>query len=508
MVILKMNLSTSTFDYNSTEPIHKIDRWIFRLLLLFIATMPLIIFGRFEYIVSPTISDLSLLGSGYKIEFFSHYKFFWTLLITAIVLMLFIYKLFFKQATISKTYLNIFLLLFIIAIIVSTVFSNSVHIALYGLYNRSDGAIAWICYIVLFFIALQIRLPKHFLHAIMYAFIPFTLINFFIMTMNFYDHDLFQNHAVYNFLVYSLPTAFLPNSNSQLLGTLDQWNYLSGMFAMVMVMYFVWAITAKGKVHVIIGSIIASLAMLIVFLSTSTSGFLTIVVCTPFILWILFKQKNKGNTVLVLSIFFIICTPVYFLWNSQEPKIYQESFGLVGSLLASKEKQASSNDSPIPSNDYLPVLPESSISGGSGRVYIWEKTIDLIKERPLTGYGMDTIMYYFPHYNIDAREGLRSEHTIVDKPHNAYLATFYGFGVIGFICFSFLGLFTVFTLIRSIYYQNWVTTTLTIFTFAYFIQAIFNDSLVAMTALAFLFIGISASQFLRKDQKSFIEATG
>ena len=144
-----MTTSTSAFDSSSNEPIHKIDRWIFGLLLLFIATMPLIIFGRFEYVVSPTISDISLLESGYKIEFFSHYKFFWTLLITAIVLMLFIYKLFFKQATLSKTYLNLFLVLFIIAIGVSTVFSNSVHIALYGLYNRSDGAIAWICYVVL-----------------------------------------------------------------------------------------------------------------------------------------------------------------------------------------------------------------------------------------------------------------------------------------------------------------------------------------------------------------------
>lgn len=503
-----MTTSTSTFDSSSNEPIHKIDRWIFRLLLLFIATMPLIIFGRFEYVVSPTISDISLFESGYKIEFFSHYKFFWTLLITAIVLMLFIYKLFFKQATISKTYLNLFAVLFIIAIGVSTTFSNSVHIALYGLYNRSDGAISWICYIVLFFIALQIRYPRHFFHAIMYAFIPFTLLNFFIMIMNFYDHDLFQNKTVYNFLVYGLPNLFSPNSDSQLLGTLDQWNYLSGMFAMVMVMYFVWALTAKGKFHVIVGSLIASLAMLIVFLSTSTSGFLTVIACTPFILWIIIKQKNKRHTALVLSIFFIICTPIYFLWNEKEPRIYQESFGLVEKLFASGEQQITETKADDTTSDgYLPVLPESSISGGSGRVYIWEKTIDLIRERPLTGYGMDTIMYNFPHYNIDARAGLLSEHTIVDKPHNVYLATFYGFGGIGFICFIFLALFTVFTLIRSIYLQNWVTTALAMFSFAYFIQAFFNDSLVAMTALAFLFIGISASQFLRKEQKSFIEVT-
>ena len=500
-------MTSPTINHHANEPIHKIDRFIFRILLLFIATMPLIIFGRFEYVVSPTISTISLLDTGYKIEFFSHYKFFWTLLITATVLMLFIYKLFFKQATISKTYLNLFLVLFIGAIIVSTVFSNSVHIALYGLYNRSDGAISWICYVVLFFIALQIRFPKHFLHAIMYALIPFTLVNFFIITMNFYDHDLFQNETVYNFLVYGLPSLFSPGTDSQLLGTLDQWNYLSGMFAMVTVMYFVWALTAKSKIHVIIGSIIASLAMLIVFLSISTSGYLTIVVCAPFVLWILFRQKNKRNSVLVVSIFFVICTPIYFLWIEKQPRIYDESFGLVANLFASSEQNQSDNKTVTASNDYLPVLPEASVSGGSGRVYIWEKTIDLIKERPLTGYGMDTFMYNFPHYNIDARAGIGTEKMIVDKPHNAYLATFYGFGVVGFICFIFLALFTVYTLIRSIYLKNWATTTLTIFTFAYFIQAMFNDSIVAMTALAFLFIGISASQLLRKEQKSFIDAT-
>ena len=54
----------------------------------------------------------------------------------------------------------------------------------------------------------------------------------------------------------------------------------------------------------------------------------------------------------------------------------------------------------------LPELPESGWGPGTGRIYIWEKTLKLVKERPLFGYGLDTLMYNFPHDNIEARANL------------------------------------------------------------------------------------------------------
>ena len=39
-------------------------------------------------------------------------------------------------------------------------FSPSKTIALYGQYNRTDGALSYICYVLLMFVAMHIEYPK------------------------------------------------------------------------------------------------------------------------------------------------------------------------------------------------------------------------------------------------------------------------------------------------------------------------------------------------------------
>ena len=149
------------------------------------------------------------------------------------------------NGSIKKTWLNYVLGVFAIAIIVSTIFSPNISIAINGMYNRSDGAISWICYIALMFIAMNICYPKNVINYIMYMLMPFVYINLFIITTNFYGKDLLQNDIVSRIVMSTLPEGSSLGENSQLLGTLNQWNYMSGMFAMMTVMYLAWAVTSK-----------------------------------------------------------------------------------------------------------------------------------------------------------------------------------------------------------------------------------------------------------------------
>ena len=48
-------------------------------------------------------------------------------------------------------------------------------------------------------------------------------------------------------------------------------------------------------------------------------------------------------------------------------------------------------------------------------------------------------MYYFPHYNIDARAGMWDEHPVVGKAHSVYFCLMKGVGYVGFL--PFLALF-------------------------------------------------------------------
>ena len=473
-----------------------IDKWIFRFFLILIGFLPLIVLGHIERVLSPFISTVSVLGSGEKGDLFTHFKYLLLVTITSIILGMFLIKIYFLEGKIRKTIINYILSLFLIAIVMSTILSPTITVALFGYYSRSDGALSWICYITLMFIAMNINYPKNVVSKIMYTLMPFVYINLFIVIMNFIGKDLVQNTIIQSILSSTLPEGASLGENSILVGTLNQWNFMSGMFAMMTVLYLAWAITAKKMYEVVIGAVTAAVSILVMFMSISTSGFLTVAACLPFLLIVAIRVNKKKFAALALGLFIIISAPLFNVIADKNPRVWEESFGFiiknnpyevegVSKIFETKRAFASSN------SFELPILPVAALGAGTGRVYIWEKTFDLIKERPLFGYGLDTLLYNFPHYNIDARTALWTENTIVDKPHNLYMGIFYGTGILGIISLLTLLLINIGITVRAIIMKNWDVVILSLFSFAFFVQALFNDSLPSVTSIAFLIMGIS-----------------
>jgi len=146
----------------------------------------------------------------------------------------------------------------------------------------------------------------------------------------------------------------------------------------------------------------------------------------------------------------------------------------------------------------LPVLPGQGIAAGSGRAYIWGKTVALTLERPLFGLGLDTILYHFPHYNIDARAGMLTEHTIIDKPHSMYVGIFYGTGIIGFIGFIGLAILTVLFALKAVSARkSSIAVVLGIAWLAFLIQALFNDTLPGTAAPMWALAGMMMAIIIR-----------
>src|SRR5690606_20751888 len=111
-------------------------------------------------------------------------KSFLVILITVITGFMLLVKVLFVGGTIRKTKINYLLGVLVIAIVVSTIASPNITIALNGQYNRSDGAVSWLCYVALMFIAMNIEYPKSIVRYVMYTMIPFVYINLYIITMN------------------------------------------------------------------------------------------------------------------------------------------------------------------------------------------------------------------------------------------------------------------------------------------------------------------------------------
>ena len=486
-----------------------IDKWIFRLFLILIAVMPIIVMANVEEVVSPLISNIDVITSGVKGDLFTHYKSIFILVITLIAFGMLLLKIFFMGGMIRKTALNYILALFAIAIIISTIASPNITIALNGQYNRSDGAISWLCYTALLFIAINIKYPINVVRSIMYALIPFVYINLYIITMNFYGNDLLQEKWLQNLVSILLPEGANISESSVLVGTLNQWNYMSGMFAIMSAMYLAWAVLSEKWAEVFIGAITAAASMSILFMSISTSGFLTIIVILPFILILIIKNSEKQKSITALVISLIIVVPVFHILSQENDRVWEESFGFFVNTNPYTKEAASSTDygfnfdSTVYASEKileLPVLPERSLAFGTGRGYIWNETLELVKERPLIGYGSDSLVYNFPHYQLESRAGMLDEHTIVDKTHNIYIAVLYGTGIFGFIALISICIWNVILVLKALVQKNKFNSTVLILgiaVLAYSVQALFNDSIPAITSIVFIFLGIVFSQGIK-----------
>lgn len=487
------------------------DKWIFRLLLILLGIMPLIVMANVEEFISPLVSNVDALSSGMKGDLFTHYKASFILVITVLILLIFLSKLFFMNGSIKRSFINYVLGGFTLAILVSTIMSPNITVALSGQYNRSEGAILWLCYIALFFVAMNITYPKNVINKIMYVMMPLVFINLFIMIRNFYGHDLLQIGFMQNLVSIMLPEGASISEGSQLLGTLNQWNYMSGMFAMMTGMYLAWAVVEKKSYESFIGLITACASGAIMLMSLSTNGFVTLLSVVPFILWIAFKSSNLKKAALVLVAFIVVMGGSLHILSLQNEKVWAESIGFFfsGENPYAKIEETSKNNvnktintsfalfeqykvSASDTSFVLPVLPEPAWSPGTGRTYIWKETLNLVEKRPLFGYGIDTITYQFPHYQLEARGNLLVE-TIVDKPHNIYLGILYGTGVIGLFFFITFILFTLKDTLSTILKFNTNTDSkvvIGIVWISFLVQALFNDTTPAMTGTLFILIGI------------------
>lgn len=79
---------------------------------------------------------------------------------------------------------------------------------------------------------------------------------------------------------------------------------------------------------------------------------------------------------------------------------------------------------------------ENNLAFGSGRGYIWSRTLPMMKETLLIGHGADTYCIYYPHQDYVGKYNAKwNINMIVDKPHNMYMGMWVGTGMISVLAF-------------------------------------------------------------------------
>ncbi|WP_422485343.1 O-antigen ligase family protein [Gudongella sp. DL1XJH-153] len=127
--------------------------------------------------------------------------------------------------------------------------------------------------------------------------------------------------------------------------------------------------------------------------------------------------------------------------------------------------------------------------GGANRIFIWERVIPLIFEKPLLGFGPETLGEVFSERYYDDIIAKYDEERIFDKAHNEYLHIAFTTGIPSLLVY----LAFVFSILRRAFRnknKNPMIIPLMASIIGYLIQAFFNLSIITVAYIYWVFLGI------------------
>ncbi len=138
---------------------------------------------------------------------------------------------------------------------------------------------------------------------------------------------------------------------------------------------------------------------------------------------------------------------------------------------------------------------------GSSRGYIWSRTIPLLKNCIITGYGADTFAYNFPQTDFLAKYYSYAEgfNITVDKPHNLYIQIFHDNGLIALLAFLLIcGLYIVDCFRLYAFKKEYGAgqiygTAVMLGIVGYLAAGVFNDSVVSVAPAFWILLGVGGS---------------
>jgi putative inorganic carbon (HCO3(-)) transporter len=342
------------------------------------------------------------------------------------------------------------LILYLLFLILSTIFSHNHLYSLIGYSTRFEGLITLIIYIFVFFLAYR---NFEFNEKFFRIFIITTILLSLYGVFQYFGFDPMPKEVARVIFVGRGHSTF---GNPNFHGT-----YLTLVLPIAAYVYL-----KSGKVLYFIaaGSIYFSLIT-----SFTRSGWVGSFFAFGIILYYSFKTKFNKKYIVYLLVLLLVITVAMEI--ESEGRVILRALSLVEEA-----------------GDVL-TQADGYEEGGANRIFIWERVIPLIFERPLVGFGPETLGEVFSeryHDDIIAKYG---EERIFDKAHNEYLHVAVTTGIPSL----FVYLAFVFSILKRAYmnrHKNPMIIPLMASIIGYLIQAFFNLSIITVAYIYWVFLGI------------------
>jgi len=342
-----------------------------------------------------------LVFTTFNSELFEVPKMYLVYFFTTLILFLHLINFFRGQVSfVSKSPLNLPLLLFLLAQIISTIGSVDIHTSFFGYYSRLNGGLLSLLAFSLLFFILVNYLDDKFKNDI----IIFSLISGFIVaTYGILEH-------------FGIDSQFwLQDVRSRVFSTLGQPNWLSAYLCLLLplsIHKFHNSSSQKLTIYYLLFTIIFFLCLLF---TKSKSGIIAAVISIGLYYLFTFSKKTFRftNYYLLFTFLFLSLT----ISNPIKDLVFKSKLNIENSKI----------------DNSLNITPSEDI-----RKIVWSGAIRLWQKYPLLGTGPETFAYTY--YSVrPAAHNLTSEwEFLYNKVHNEYLNFLTNTGSLGFLTYLLL----------------------------------------------------------------------
>jgi len=318
----------------------------------------------------------------------------------------------------QKTPLNLPIFIFLLISGLSTLFSVSPRLSLWGMHGfYFEGFLSFLCYGIIYFVTVNFITEKmKVLKTILIASVIVSL------------YALVQATGI-TFFVWRGTQPY-----PRVWSTFGNPNFLGPYLIMVIPVYLIFLIKAETIKKKLLYSLFTLFSVLALIFTYSRAAWLGMVTGLIVFTLLINKKQLKTNIVFLVSIivFSIVLTSIY-------PRFYLRTQQRTTTLKPIVERAVSTIDFNEP--------------GITARFSAWETTIKMALKRPLLGFGPDTLGVSFRRFMSKDYEELAGRFRTAGYAHNEFLQYAATMGLVGLGAYLFL-LFTFFRVLLNVARQG------------------------------------------------------
>ncbi|MDO8638940.1 MAG: O-antigen ligase family protein [Candidatus Daviesbacteria bacterium] len=378
-----------------------------------------------------------------------------------------------KRLTLKTTPLDIPLLIFLGANILSTIFSIDPHISIWGYYSRSNGGLLSLVSYLLLYWALVSNFTKD-------------------DALNFLKSAIFGGVVV---ALWAIPEHFgvspsclilnqqfnagcwVQDVQARVFATLGQPNWLSAYLTMLIFPAFYFLLTSTKKSSIILYSIFLILfytAFTFTYSRGATLGLLGgMVVFLGGFLYVHLKggKLNQWKSILiVLSVFILI----NLLFGSA-----LTNFKLLNKFAPPSRPSLITATKPSGTQ-----LENGGTESGQIRLIVWQGALKIFQAYPILGSGVETFAYSYYQYRPVAHNLTSEWDFLYNKAHNEFLNYLATTGIVGFLSYFIVIIMFIIIILKK---KNLLGFGLLASYISYLIQNFFGFSVVITALFFYLF---------------------